>query len=47
MNRIGLSIALVLLGGPLHAQWLNQPTAGMPRTADGVPNLDGAAAEVS
>jgi hypothetical protein len=39
MNRIGLSIAIVLLGGPLHAQWLNQPTAGMPRTAEGVPNL--------
>ena len=29
----------MLLGSPLHAQWLNQPTAGMPRTADGVPNL--------
>jgi hypothetical protein len=39
MKRIVLSIALVLLGARLDAQWLNQPTPGMPRTADGKPNL--------
>jgi hypothetical protein len=31
--------AAVLSGGGLHAQWLKQPTAGIPRTADGKPNL--------
>ena len=25
---------------PLGAQWLNYPTAGVPRTAAGTPNLD-------
>jgi hypothetical protein len=31
-----------MLGGmssPLHAQWLNYPTPGIPRTSDGAPNL--------
>jgi hypothetical protein len=28
---------------PLGAQWLNYPTAGVPRTAAGTPNLDAAA----
>jgi hypothetical protein len=28
-----------LLGVPLAAQWLNYPTPGLPRTADGKPNL--------
>jgi hypothetical protein len=31
--------ALLLLSATLHAQWLNYPTPGMPRTADGKPNL--------
>lgn len=34
--RIG---AIVLLSAPLAAQWLNYPTPGLPRTADGQPNL--------
>src|ERR1700732_2567146 len=28
---------------PLAAQWLNHPTPGIPRTADGKPNLSAAA----
>src|SRR3989442_77622 len=30
---------LLLLAVAAHAQWLNYPTAGMPRTPDGKPNL--------
>jgi hypothetical protein len=32
-------IAVALLGAPLAAQWLNEPTRGIPRTADGKPEL--------
>src|SRR5579862_3563997 len=28
------------LTAPLHAQWLNYPTAGIPRLPDGKPNLN-------
>jgi len=35
----GLCFVLLALSAPLGAQWLNQPTAGIPRTADGKPNL--------
>jgi len=31
--------AFVALAGPASAQWLTQPTAGVPRNADGTPNL--------
>jgi|ERR1043166_3697091 hypothetical protein len=35
-----LTAAFVLaIAAPLAAQWLNQPTKGIPRTADGKPNL--------
>ena len=34
-----LSIVLINLTLPLSAQWLHRPTAGIPRTADGKPNL--------
>ena len=38
--RVCLTAALVVvLTSPLAAQWLNQPTPGIPRTADGKPNL--------
>jgi hypothetical protein len=30
---------VALLGVPLTAQWLHYPTAGIPRTTDGKPNL--------
>jgi len=33
------SAFLLLIGLPLHAQWLHYPTAGLPRTPDGKPNL--------
>ena len=34
-----LLLAVVLLSAPVHAQWLNFPTPGTPRTPDGKPNL--------
>ena len=35
-----IAVAIVILTAtPLGAQWLKQPTAGLPRTADGKPNL--------
>ena len=37
MERI--SIALALTVACLQAQWIKQPTPGIPRTADGKPNL--------
>jgi len=40
--RRGLSVwftLLVALAAPAHAQWLNQPTPNIPRTADGKPDL--------
>jgi len=39
MDRIAITAALCLLPVPLCAQWLNLPTPGIPRTADGKPNL--------
>ena len=32
-------LALIAIAGSLGAQWLNYPTPGVPRTADGKPNL--------
>src|SRR5262245_58820239 len=41
MNALIALLALALAGLPAYpvAQWLKQPTAGIPRTADGKPNL--------
>ena len=39
MDRISIAAALWLLPVPLCAQWLNLPTPGIPRTAEGKPNL--------
>jgi len=41
MTRAGTAIAVLVaaLAVPLSAQWLHQPTPGIPRTADGKPNL--------
>src|SRR5712692_2718679 len=39
MDRIAIAAALWLLPVPLCAQWLNLPTPGIPRSADGKPNL--------
>ncbi len=41
-NRLWLSVPLsivILAASPLAAQWLKYPTAGVPRTPDGQPNL--------
>src|SRR6185503_17896762 len=34
-----VAVVTVALSAPLAAQWLTQPTPGLPRTADGKPNL--------
>jgi hypothetical protein len=34
-----LIVLVVVAGASLHAQWLKHPTAGVPRTPDGRPNL--------
>ena len=42
MNRFSIAVILALCAGSavsLSGQWLKQPTPGMPRTADGKPNL--------
>jgi len=38
-----VAVLAIVLSGQLAAQWLNQPTTGIPRTPDGKPNLTGAA----
>ncbi len=37
--RVALGISVWLICSPLSAQWLNYPTAGIPRLEDGKPNL--------
>ena len=40
IKRVGSFLAALLLTmAPLLAQWLNYPTPGIPRTADGKPAL--------
>jgi hypothetical protein len=39
MTQGALAILLIGITTPLAAQWLNQPTPGIPRTPDGKPNL--------
>ena len=39
MHRIAIASALWLLSASLNAQWLDWRTPGIPRTADGKPNL--------
>ena len=39
MDRIAIAAALWLLPGSLYGQWLDLPTPGIPRAADGRPNL--------
>src|SRR5688572_423017 len=39
MNASLVALVMVALSAPLAAQWLNQPTPGIPRTPDGKPNL--------
>jgi len=39
MRRLLTSVVALLIVAPLHAQWLNYPTPGVPRDARGRPNL--------
>jgi len=39
---VALALASSLLAAPIHAQWLNYPTANVPHTPDGKPNLSAA-----
>jgi hypothetical protein len=39
MNASLIAVVTVALSAPLAAQWLTQPTPGIPRTPDGKPNL--------
>src|SRR3977135_2380490 len=43
MNAPLIAVVTVALSAPLAAQWLTQPTPGIPRTPDGKPNLNAAA----
>ena len=37
--RVVVSLAIFALAAQVHGQWLNHPTPGIPRTADGKPDL--------
>jgi hypothetical protein len=39
MKTVVFAIILSALTSPLEAQWVNHPTPGIPRTADGKPDL--------
>ena len=39
MKRQLVALALLMAAAPLMAQWLSLPTPGIPRTADGEPNM--------
>jgi hypothetical protein len=39
MKTVAFAILLSAVTTPLAAQWLTYPTPGMPRAADGKPNL--------
>ena len=40
MKTLVVAVVTLALGTPLAAQWLTRQTPGIPRTADGKPNLD-------
>ena len=41
MNRLVATLFFLALTTPLSAQWISLPTPGIPRTADGAPDLSG------
>src|SRR5258708_11713838 len=45
--RIAVGIVVCALSSPLSAQWLDYPTPGIPRLADGKPNLTAPAPRTS
>ena len=38
-SRLATLVLLCVISTPAAAQWLKEPTRGMPRTADGKPDL--------
>ena len=40
MKRVAVAAVVCLISAPLHAQWVKYPTAGIPRTADGQPDMN-------
>lgn len=47
MNPFAIVVAMILFSTPLAAQWLKHPPPGIPRTADGKPNLSAPAPRAS
>src|SRR5580658_4198745 len=47
MTRLAIACLLTAASLPLRAQWIKQPTPGIPRTADGKPNLSAPAPRTS
>jgi len=47
MNAFRIIVAAFVLTTPVAAQWLKHPTAGIPRTPDGKPNLSAPAPKTS
>ena len=43
MKRLVATLVFLALTSPLSAQWISLPTPGIPRTADGAPDLSGPA----
>jgi len=43
MSAIRIAVVILMSCAPLSAQWLKEPTAGVPRTPDGKPNLSAVA----
>jgi hypothetical protein len=39
LKRAAVSVVLAVVATPAAGQWVNQPTKGLPRTADGKPDL--------
>jgi hypothetical protein len=39
LERAAITVAIMVLAAPAEGQWLNYPTPGIPRHADGSPNL--------
>ncbi len=47
MKALAIGLMTMALSAVLSAQWLRQPTAGIPRTADGKPNLSAPAPQTA
>ena len=47
MNAALMAVVTLAMSASLAAQWLNHPTPGIPRTADGKPNLSAPAPRTS